>query len=198
MEERCAIILKSDISNRNKITVLDRDAGVCTLYVHQKHACCCGAFVRYHAEMRAHSLCVRELSLCSIPAFSSVPALLFFHQVLEICLHSVPCGDAAEDVFDLVAFLYSRENSLLLDCQQAAMAQKVFLCKLFIVLGMYPDDKKFQKLYFKRIMIESIDSLMLQPIDLVYEGELDEWIRACFAIHPYRQSFKTTRCVINK
>lgn len=198
MEEKHAIILSSYIANRNNLLVLDSHDGVCCLFFKRQPRCCCGDLVTYSLRTQGRYCFVDDMFTNAAPALAHVDALFFLHQVLEICRYSVPEGDEARAVFNLLLTLYGEKGSCLLGQQRAFLSQKIFLCKLFILLGLYPDDKKFQKLYFNRIIHESIDSLMDQPIDLKYAGELDEWIRACFAIHPNAKSFKTIRCMVNK
>jgi hypothetical protein len=95
-------------------------------------------------------------------------------------------GEPASAALALMVTLYRSPDSV-----QNGAAKKVFLSKLFLVFGFYPEGEQFQKIYFKRLAAESLDTLLAEPIDLKVEKELDDWLFQCIATYPHMRHLKT-------
>jgi hypothetical protein len=112
--------------------------------------------------------------------------ILFLHHVLELCCFVMQEGDPASAVLALIVTLYCSP-----DLVRHVAAKKIFLSKLFVVFGFYPEGQQFQQIYFKRLAAESLDTLLAEPIDLKVEKELDDWLSQCIATYPHMRHLKT-------
>lgn len=188
MQQNIGIVLKKYFPQKVKLSVLDSKLGKIAC-VPNRVDICVGAFIDYHINCYRGFYFVNTVNILKIPSlFCKMPDLIFFHHVLEICYFFIFEGSPVSEIFELLSFLYFSADTIYNRC-----SKKIFLCKLFFLLGIYPEDKHFQLLFFNRVASESIDILINETIDLRIERRLDAWLSACLAMHPYVNSFKTIR-----
>jgi hypothetical protein len=187
MEMSRAIIIKNEYPQKGVLTLLDQSMGVIACRS-DRYNIARGTLIEYKHSCHGIWNKAREIEMIALPCCKTVSDLLFVHRALEICAQFILEGSVSDEVFDLMCYLYNLNSFSSL---QTSLLKKIFLCKMFIVIGVWPVGERFQKPLFYRLATESIDNLLAQPIQLRCELDLDGWLRACVASHPHANDFKT-------
>lgn len=187
MKTSRAIILKNEYPRKTRLMLLDQSDGVICVSTN-RFDLAIGTLIEYKQTCSDIWYKATEIEMVALPACKTFVDLLFVHRALEICLQCMPSGSASDDLFFVMCYLYNKNVFSLV---QSSLLKKLFLCKIFIVLGIWPAGEQFQKPLFYRLAMESIDKLLEQPIQLKSELDLDRWLRACVASHPRAGDFKT-------
>lgn len=185
MKQNIGFILKKYFPKKIKLSVLDSKLGKIDCVPNRTNICL-GALIRYNVVIKRTIAYVENIDMITIPLTSNRSNLLFYHHVLELCYYFIPAECPVTNVFSLLAFL-----CLVKESSFTVQQRKFFLCKLFFLFGIYPEDKQFQQQFFHRVMSESIDILVNATIDLRIEREVDKWLMRCLAVHPSVNYFKT-------
>lgn len=185
VERNKAIVLKTYLPQKYKLSLLDWHLGK-IMGVPNRVDIGHGALIEYHLREQNGFYFMHGINIIDLPFALAKEDILFVHHVLELCYFFVPLGGEVPRLFDLIMILYDASNALIHD-----NAKKLFLFKLFSCLGLYPEDPKFRTPYFHQLAGSSIDMITIQPLDLVIEQALDEWLLSCIALHPCTHNFKT-------
>ncbi len=145
-----------------------------------------GMLISYHARVHNNIYFAHTIDIIDVPIALVQNDILFFHHVLELCDYFVPLHSCVQGVFDLLLVLYVADN--LVSC---TISKKIFLIKIFMLLGMHPEEDRFQTPYFCRLPAESIDTITQQTIESKCEKELDEWLLNCVSSHLHSKELKT-------
>jgi len=185
LQQRQGIILKTYLCSRNKVTVLDTVQGRVEC-IPDTQRLCLGGLIQYHGTEQEHHLLAHQVEQIAVPWDLAQTDILFLHHVLELCYLSVARATREASVFALLCLLYEQRD------WSSLLYKKLFLVKLYLVLHVSSGVRSPMILHVMNKMItESIDTVAHQIIDLNMEKELDKWLRACIAQHPYRNHFKT-------
>jgi hypothetical protein len=87
--------------------------------------------------------------------------------------------------------MYALYDNAMIPHFKTRLVKKIFLCKLFILLGFYPREKKFQNQFFHNLATKSLDNLPPFPVSMMQEEYIEEWLQACIAMHVHEQKFRT-------
>jgi hypothetical protein len=148
---------------------------------------CLGATMLYTLSSRQHCSFLHGVEMVHVPFLIAHDDIVFLHHILEVCHYFIPVGSCIPSVFDLVQFLYTTYADGL-----SSYAKKLFVGKLLTAIGLYPQDKKFQ-----RSSIYALLGIPLRDIqgkkahDEQEEMELEQWLKSCLAIHPLMNKFNT-------
>ncbi|HEV2600870.1 MAG TPA: hypothetical protein VGT41_01100 [Candidatus Babeliales bacterium] len=184
MKQQIGIVLRKDFTKSRTIFLFDKDNGKmeCTP---TSYDVCLGALVQYQrVTQRSRLITISEV--IALPHDVTHINILFFHHVLEICFHFLPMEAPAQELFALLEQLYTRQGLLV-----TAWHQKLFIAKILLYFGMYPEDSDFPLAYLHRIAYEPIDIMMHRSINLGFEAQLDRWLHGCIMLHPNIEQFKT-------
>lgn len=184
MEKNKAIVLKTYLPQKYKLSLLDDDLGKIMAVPNRMHIGY-GALIHYHARIQNGLYFMHSIDIIDLPFALAKEDILFVHHVLELCYFFVPLGCQTPRLFELIMLLYS--SSVL----KHDTVKKIFLFRLFACLGLYPEDQKFNTPYFHHLALAAVDIIMVQPLDMVVEQALDEWLLSCIALHPCTHNFKT-------
>lgn len=184
MKKHIGIILKNFYPKKYKIVVLDGKIGKMH-YISPKRnkKIPVGTLISYQRERKNKII---ELETLDIPFETAIDDILFLHHVLEICYYFIPVGIDIKEVFSLLLYLYSFPYKL-----KYIIEKKLFLFKIFVSLGIFPEDEKFQTPYFHQLSSESIDTIIGQDLPLGIERDLDKCLQYCVQMHPMFKCFKT-------
>lgn len=186
MSKRIGIVLASLAPRRNKIVLFDQEYGKCICVPDRtviNHGMLLSYFVR--GDNKTEFLYATEVLATPVPFLAH--DLLFFHHIMELCYHFLPLASPSRSFFDLLSCLYNPEIARLNACQQ-----KLFLCKFFATLGIYPDEFAHDPVRISQISFCAIDRILAQNVDLGFkEEELNAWLLGCVLSHPYSAHFKT-------
>ena len=161
-----AIVIKNYFPKKNKVTILHERFGKINLYIHEKHPAarlCNGSFIYCHVIKKESSY------QCDVidPYYVPVEDLYFIHDILKICLDFMPDQMPMEDVFDLIVLIYEWHENLS-SCQK-----KIFLLKLFLYVGVFPENKKLYQHVMQDTMLHTHDSDILLQQALQYCWKAD-------------------------
>ncbi len=187
MEMTRAIVLRNEYPERARLLLFDENKGIASCRSNRMDLAI-GSLIDYSCTQSGSGYSAETINVHALPCCKQLPDLLFFHRVLEICVKFVPEGAESKDLFELLLFLYDQRKFAAL---YNDLFKKIFLCKIFIVLGVWPAGKKFQNPLFYHIASESIDNLLGLSIDLKSEYGLNDWLQMCVAMHPRAHDFKT-------
>ncbi len=185
MEKKSGIILKTFFPKKMKMVVLDQQLGKIE-GVPPSDQFAVGSLLSYHAQQRGTVYFLHEINLIDMPLSLAKEDILFLHHVLEICYFCAPFGSNVPEIFHAVMQLYQERPTAYVHEFKIA-----FLFKLLILLGMHPDEPRFEDPFYYYLARESIDTIMDKSIHLDTKQALHEWVRRCIAIHPLIHVFKT-------
>ncbi len=179
------IVLKTFFPHKQKVIVLDKQRGkiVC---IPDRNDIQPGSLISYQLSNQQRLPFVRNINLIELPLLLAREDILFVHHVLEVCYYFIRSDDPSPEIFDLLLKLYHSEIML---CDK--VNKKIFLFTLFWKLGIYPESKKFDSIYFRNLAMKFIDRLDFEYIDLEVERLVDAWLFECLAMHPCFNYFKT-------
>lgn len=185
MEKQTGIVLKTFFSKKKKMVVLDAQLGKIE-GIPPCDKLFPGALISYFAKEREHLYFLQGIELLDVPMGLAKDDILFLHHILEICYYCAPFGNSAPEIFQLVLYLYHHDIS-----PYTADFKLAFLFKLLVLLGMHPDETRFQNPEYYLLARESIDTIMNKAIQLDTKHALHEWVRSCIGTHPLIHAFKT-------
>lgn len=145
-----------------------------------------GALITYNIRKQAYVNFISDSTLIYLPLSLAQHDMLFFHHVLELIYYFTHVGNCSQEVFDLLAFLYSTEHAAM-----TRHAKKFFLLKLLTSMGSIPDITEIHTEFVTQltaVAIQQLNTIILTPAD---EKELDRWLWCCVWQHPYVNEFKT-------
>lgn len=179
------IILKTFFPYKQKVMLLERSLGKIPA-IPPSYNWQAGTRIAYCAHQQNTIHFLSEIELLSLPLEMGKGDIDFLHHVLELCYYYLSLGVPALQVYDLLALLYDPAYAC-----PSNQFKLLYIFKLLLLLGMYPEDKQFQMLYFNQLAHEPIDTLLQEPLRLEVEQALDVWIRSCIALHPLYRHFNT-------
>lgn len=176
---RKGIIVYYATTNYKQSKILDNSGAIVNGSISRTDLCV-GACIEYRVKKQSSWIIFEDVDLIAWPNVSTIDDLLLLHQALEICLYCMPQGSLTEGVFEHIFYLYEGHIE---QFSNSAFFKKIFLCKLFLMLGLYPEDKRFHSRFFEQLTTKSFDKLWCQPAIIANEKEIDEWLMMCIAIH---------------
>lgn len=179
------IILRKSASSRHKVIILDKVQGKIECII-TTPALSTGALITYNVRQQQATHFISDSTLLYIPLSLAHADILFFHHVLELVYYFTHVGSCSKEVFDLLAFLYSTEHTLM-----TTQSKKFFLLKLLTSMGSIPETNEARTKFITQLNTMNITQLTDMTIDKEYEKELDRWLWCCIWQHPYVKEFKT-------
>lgn len=179
------IILKKNRSSHHKLIILDKIQGKIECITTTPELCT-GALITYNIRQQRLTHFISDCSLLYIPLSLAQTDMLFFHHVLELIYYFTQIGSCSKEVFNLLAFLYSTEHTLM-----TTQFKKFFLLKLLTSMGSIPELCEARTEFITRLNSINIKQLSTMIIDNTHEKELDRWLWSCIWEHPYVKEFKT-------
>jgi hypothetical protein len=180
-----AIILKKLYPHEQKIALLDQKKGRINAHGFNQ-SFIEGAIIHYSSETRYGALRIDEREYLYVPLQWGVRDILFLHHVLEICYHFIPLESCVDGIFDLLCMLFKHEES-----EWVPEAKKFFLCKLFLLLGMYTQTNFMKTKIAANLLYISIEDMIQLKIDHHEQILIDQWLMHCIAQHHLGFDFKT-------
>ncbi|HSC25523.1 MAG TPA: hypothetical protein VLB80_04910 [Candidatus Babeliales bacterium] len=179
------IILRKNNLSRYKIVILDKIQGKieCVTLINSLSP---GALIAYNIREKNVTNFISDSELLYLPLSLAQTDMLFFHHVLELVYYFTEIGSCSNEVFDILAFLYSTFLSAM-----TIQSKKLFLLKLLTSTGSIPELNTHYSHYIMHLSTIDIKQLVTMTIDISYEKELDKWLWCCVQQHPYANEFKT-------
>ncbi len=181
MVKQRAIVLRKKL---NQLIILDSQLGKIKVFS-AVETICVGALIDYQRVPKKHAL-ITDIETIFVPLDLAHDDIAFLHHVLELLFYFLVDNVPVPDIFDLICFLYAHTTRPL-----RLLFKKVFIVKVLLACGEYPEDEKFQLSYFHTLLTESVDNIVNRGLDSRFERCLDEWLLKCIAVHPNVEQFKT-------
>lgn len=189
------IILKRYMPKQHKLCVFDRVWGKIDCVPEREYPIerlSVGTLIFYYSEkQRRRYYPITNVDMVRAPFAAARSDLLFVHHVLEIAYNFISFEQHDNALFELLTFACAHGQLL-----RSAREKKLFLFKLFVVLGMYPEGSLFRCAELHCLAVGAIDNLFDLNIDLKIEKELDYWLLKCIAMYPGADNFKTGHFII--
>lgn len=144
-----------------------------------------GALVFFAGQEQANFYRCDSVEVIATPAAWVIEHLRFLHHVLEVIDFFMPRNVHAENIFQLLQLLYQKQPVAI----DVPLLQKLFLGKLFIMIGIYPEPRTHD------------DALLIalfggesnyDPAKYVFlEKKMIQWLQDCIRLHPQADQFKT-------
>lgn len=187
LKKHCAIVLKNYVPKKNALALLDRMSGKITGISHSLDHIAHGCMIEYVVDSKKQSpLYMQQIELVQMPLLMAQEDILFLHHVLELCYYFIPNGSQATSVFNLMLMMYTPELWM-----KNVILKKIYLCKLFALLGVYPDEEVLKKPSYVRLATKPFAAMLDQEFLPDDENEIDDWLRMCILSHPIAGRFKT-------
>jgi len=146
-----------------------------------------GSLIEYTTRDYCGSLCITVIEQHAQPAPWASDDIFFVHHILELCRHMLPELHEQPEVFQLLSNLYNP------NVPQSTGTKKALLCKLYMLLGMYPSEESSAQLPIPLIS-PSGDSML--NFQYEYDQQTDEmmtrWLRETLSSLDTREPLKTS------
>lgn len=185
MEKNTGIVLKTCAQKNRIVFILDYKMGKIKC-VPNKDNIITGSVISYFVKKDKSPYFIESVELLHVPFETAIDDILFLHHVLEICDLFLAMHNQAKEIFDLIIHLYKFEKQI--KCNNK---KKLFIFKLLTLLGLYPEETRFQTPYFHNLATESIDNIILKNLNLECEKELNNWLHCCITGQQEFSKFKT-------
>jgi hypothetical protein len=179
------IILRKNNILPHKMVILDKVQGKIEC-VASTPSLCAGSLITYNVKKQGTTYFISDSTLIYIPLSLASHDMLFFHHVLELIYYFTHVGSCSQEIFDLLAFLYSAEHALM-----SMQTKKFFLLKLLHSTGNIPETNQVLIKLTTQLNTIGIEELNNVILTVPQEKELDRWLWCCVWQHPYVNEFKT-------
>jgi len=184
-----AIVLYIFEGSGQRVVLFDKHLGKIICYISYRDLFV-GAHIEYELIKKRRYYTAHAINIIRIPFAVAQRDIRFLHHVIELCYYFLPERVDALDVFTLVEYLYIHEKSFV-----SPFAKILYISKLFILFGIYPEKPYIENKYWQQLLTESIDTILDTCGDAGIERELTAWVRLCIQMHPRYHTFKTVEYV---
>ena len=186
-EKHIGIVLKSYFPKKCKLSLLDNKMGKISGVPPVGRFIASGSLIEYSLVEQTTCSFLYNVDVHNMPFALAQRDILFLHHVLEMCYYFIPARSYNPAIFSLLQILYISDSWI-----HIMAVKKFFLLKLFVLLGLYPEERKFKNPSFHRLVHISFEQMIDEEVKQYDEEALDEWLRLCVASHPIANRFKTT------
>ncbi len=184
------IILKINSYDQSRCIVLDQELGKINGYLSlcRQPQLCHGMIIRYANKEYKNGRHLYDIEILETSHVLAKKNIIFLHHLLEFCLFFVPQGLPTHVLISFFKEIYLHHDHL-----NQPLIQKILICKLLNLLGIFPEHEAIQIPKILFFLSMPVDRLVDQEIDLKIEQQLDTWIFYGVQMHPTPQCFKTMR-----
>lgn len=179
-----AIVIRNYLPEKNRLILFDREKGLCEVIVPSRGKYTHGALLEFTVKEFRTKYMLAESSVIALPAQWVLEDLVFFHAILELVLYFIPLDSNPTGVFAHLELL--RKD---IPMQNIVLYKKLFICRLFSLLGICPDDADSFDEKFLYLISAPID-IMLSVQEFLTKYPLDVWMRKCVMSHPQYNMMK--------
>lgn len=189
---RLAVVLSTFDGFHQRVVLLDKTLGKVVCFIPDKRLSV-GTLIEYQLVQKRRYCTAHMINIIRMPFALAQTDILFLHHVLELCNHFLQEGMPAQNVFELVLFLYEKSDFLI-----GSFSKKLYISKLFVLFGIYPEKPYIETVYWQQVLACSIQDLLERCLKMPIEQELTIWIRSCVHMHPLSHTFKTLSYIEQK
>ena len=184
------IILRNCSAQNNKVVVFDKQQGKIDGFpsLRMQPKCLQGSLVSYRAEEWRNSYRLYDIELLALPESWVMQDILFLHHILELIAYFMQPSQRNYELFSWCNTLY---QSVIYESKKLLFFKKFFLCRLFIVLGMYPElnAKQDETLFF--LISGSVDIMLNDQYHELLDKKMSTWLYVCLQDHVGKSHLKT-------
>jgi hypothetical protein len=186
---RQGIVIRFYGPYKQKVALLDEELGhiEATILSKKNARLPHGALVNYVLESTVNSYQLVYSDIIALPQAWAREDIIFLHHALELCSYFIPFNSRTPTVFAWLSQWYTLNEYW---CSTVGF-KNFFIAKFFFLIGWYPEPRQKKD--------RELMSLISGPIDIMFEGELDqsitihlnEWLEECITLHPLAHCLKT-------
>lgn len=147
-----------------------------------------GTVIQYGLAKQGNGYALSDVQLHTMPFSLAKKDVLFLHHALEVCFYFIPVGSCTNGIFDVLRFLYDADHA-----QWNSLFKKIFMFKLFITIGHYPDSSIMHNAQVCLIMHKTLHEIPYDIVSASLEQDLSRWLQQCIAQHPAIEYFNTVQ-----
>lgn len=185
-EKYSAIVLKNYFPQKYSLSLLMNKGGKITGVSNDIEHISRGSLIEFTIERsKKNPLFIYHIELHDAPLILAQEDILFLHHLLELCYNFIPVGSEALAAYELLKLIYIPHEWM-----QKTICKKIYLFKLFVGLGIYPEDKRVRKASLQSLATSSFMNIIDKNIPHD-EHDITEWLRMCVTSHHHVNKFKT-------
>ena|SRR5271156_6042540 len=184
-KKHTGIVVKRYFPQKQKIVLFDDELGKITC-VPPHDRISLGTLLQYEIQERKPVAFIYDVELIAMPLDGLEMDILFVHHVLEVCYYFIPENSTATEVYDMMMLLFTKQS-----CIRHPFFKKIFLLKLFTLLGIYPDRTAPLDALVHKLLVDPLEILIRSDATDELERRLTKWLRDCMIMHPCIEYFKT-------
>ena len=179
------IIIRCALPTKRKTLLLSREVGLHELCIIKNTVFMQGSLIAYTMREQRGTPLLSHAELLAVPERWVGDDILFLHQVLELVMFFVPASSNPQGLFGHMMLLFKE-----LSINPTEWYKKIFLCRMFSLLGVYPDNaEEYDKLTLS--LLSGPLEHMMQAHQRLEQHTLNAWVQGCVNSHPRRHEFKT-------
>ncbi len=186
-----AIVLQLPTPQRGEYLFFDQKLGTIPVRAHKKNTVRTltrGTLIQYVPQERGGYYYSQAIEVIAIPQLWAVSNIFFLHHIIEIIDFFIPRRHQAENIFMLTLMIYKKLD----DNVDVAFFQKLFLCRFFAMVGIYPEPVHLEDRKFLSMILSGSDDNLDEQKYVFLEKKMIQWLRECIRLHPYADRLKTT------
>lgn len=190
---RYGIVLVASSAFKSGVTILDQHMGMIDVVLEKKHnqvQMNHGFLVRYTLHDKGSGYMIKNSRVIAQPAHWVYSDIHFLHHFLEIARNFLMYHDPAQVIFDHCSYLF-KNVPYDQDSDHMLYFKQFFLCKIFFLMGICPEDTTTFSSTFFSLISGSLDTMVKAHNGSVKNSELVRWLHGCIAVHPRSDRFKT-------
>lgn len=173
-------------SGKHIVALLDQRVG--RINAISSRQLCVGSLLHYVVERETeNAVFISQVTVTDLPFVLGKEDIFFWHHVLELCFYFIPLGAQADEVFELLEFLYTVNVGV----QWTKQSKKIFLFKLIASVGLYSSMPALSHVRVQQLLAVKLNGIMDERLCKIDEEALDMWLKICLADHPAVKYFKT-------
>ena len=159
-----AFVIKNYFPVRQSVMIFHQQFGKIHFFIQQKDQAallCNGSLIYCDVVKKNKSYQCLYVDPYFVPSSISIEHLYFIHDILKICYFFIPQEMMLSDVFNLIFTTYKQIHDL------DDFTQKQYLLRLFLYLGIFPDNIRL----YQVVMQEKI--IFSQEVDQLFKKSLE-------------------------
>lgn len=181
-----AIVLRSWLPEKQRIMIFDEQLGRFTALIRsgkEQPRVLQGGMILYHTRHWRGLSILQAMELIAVPVPLWSADIQFIHMILELLECFVAEHDPLPELFRLCTILYT---PIPIAEDQLATFKRLFLCKLFSVLGVYPSERVYEYAHdVRRLISEPLVALIDTSGYSNLGDEARTWLLGCIHTSPH-------------
>jgi hypothetical protein len=185
-----AFVLRIDNVHKAHVSLFDSELGHIKVRLadsYRKRELVQGALIEYRLEKSRYGYLCYDSKILLFPTDWVLKDIVFLHHVLEIYLYFSPVNNSCSALFEhgMLLFTISEFSA------DIRMMKKLFICRLFTLMSVYPQQITEVNVDFFLLLSGPIDIMLNIQYDDKLLAQFAAWIRSCCMTHPQVLLFKT-------